>query len=520
MFDQLRSADLLVILLNLGALIAIGIYTSRKSQSSDAYFLANRSMPGWVVGISLMATIISSMTFLAMPGFAYQQDWRYIPGHMTYLIANGAALFLFMPFFRAGRFRSAYEYLEHRFGRWARLYAAAGFILFQMFRLGVILYAVSLAIETLSGLSLPWIIVIFGVLVAFYTTAGGLEAVIWTDVLQGFALVGGGLLCVPIVAGLLPGGFEQILVEAQAADKFSVGSTAFSWTEKTLWVNTLLYFFLFLQILSTDQMTVQRYSAMKTDRDARTGVILGGFSTVGVWLYFTFVGTSLYVFYNHFPTSALEGLQPEQVFPYFILTQMPAGLAGLIISGLLAAAMSTLDSSINASSATVTTDFYRRFFAPNREERHYVTVGRWLSVFFGAIMIGAALLIYFTRTQTLMDLQSLIMSILSGGLLGLFLLGFLTRRVGSRAALGATLTVLLLICVWVFVGSEAGARLWPTLNALFPDRFWIIVLANLLLLGLGYLISFFLREDPDRDLTNLTIWTRRDSGKSMEVRSV
>ena len=514
MLEQLRWADLFVIVLNLGVMIAIGVHTSRKSKSPEAYFLANRSMPGWVVGISLMATIISSMTFLAMPGFAYQQDWRYIPGHMTYLIANAAALFLFLPFFRAGRFNSAYEYLERRFGRWARLYAAAGFILFQMFRLGVILYAVSLAIETLSGLPLPWIIIAFGILVAFYTTAGGLEAVIWTDVLQGCALVGGGLLCVPIIAGLLPGGFDQILVEAQAAQKFAVGSTAFSWTEKTLWVNTLLYFFLFLQIMSTDQMTVQRYSAMKTDRDARQGVILGAFSTVGVWLYFTFVGTALYVFYNHFPTPELASLQPEQVFPYFILTRMPAGLAGLIISGLLAAAMSTLDSSINASSATVTTDFYRRLFVPDREERHYVTVGRWLSVFFGAIMIAAALLIYFTRTETLMDLQSLIMSILSGGLLGLFLLGFLTKRVDSRAALVATLTVLGAVCLWVFVGSEAGARWLPALSRFFPDRFWIIVIANLLLLGLGYGLSFVLRRRPDKDLTNLTIWTRRKSAPS------
>ena len=509
MTEQLRWADLLVIFLNLGTMIAIGVHTARKSKSSDAYFLANRSMPGWIVGISLMATIISSMTFLAMPGFAYQQDWRYIPGHMTYLVASAAALFLFMPFFRAGRFRSAYEYLERRFGPWARLYAAAGFILFQMFRLGVILYAASLAIETLSGLPLPWIIIIFGILVAFYTTAGGLEAVIWTDVLQGFALVGGGLLCLPIVAGLLPGGFEQILAEAQAADKFALGSTAFSWTEKTLWVNTLLYFFLFLQFMSTDQMTVQRYSAMKTDRDARKGVIVAAFSTVGVWIYFTFVGTALYVFYNHFPTSELGSLLPEQVFPYFILTQMPAGLAGLIISGLLAAAMSTLDSSINASSATVTTDFYRRFITPDREERHYVTVGRWLSVLFGAVMIGAALLIYFTRTETLMDLQSLIMSILSGGLLGLFLLGFLTRRVDSRSALVATLTVLVGVCLWVFVGSEAGARWWPALNRFFPDRFWIIVFSNLFLLALGYGVSFLLRGRPGKDLSNLTIWTRQ-----------
>jgi SSS family solute:Na+ symporter len=270
-----------------------------------------------------------------------------------------------------------------------------------------------------------------------------------------------------------------------------------------------LYFFLFLQIMSTDQMTVQRYSAMKTDREARKGVILGAFSAVSVWLYFTFVGTALYVFYNHFPTPELSGLAPEQVFPFFILTQMPAGLAGLIVSGLLAAAMSTLDSSINASAATVTTDFYRRLFAPDREEAHYVRVGRWLSVAFGAVMIGAALTIYLTRTETLMDLQSLLMSILSGGLLGLFLLGFLTRRVDSRSAAVATVCVVAGVCLWVFVGSETGTRLWPALAGIFPDRFWIIVLANVALLGLGYLISWLPRKGTARDLKNLTVWTQR-----------
>ena len=316
MLHYLRWPDFLVICLNIGAMIAIGIYTSRKSKSSEAYFLAGRRMPGWVVGISLMSTIISSMTFLAMPGFAFQEDWRYVPGHMTYLIANLAALFLFMPFFRAGRFPSAYAYLERRFGTWARLYAGAGFILFQVFRLGVILYG------RVAGHRDPE-------RVSASPHHRGLRRA--GGVLHHGRRAGGGDLdrraagCGPwweAVSSafrwwptLLPGGLEQILTEASAAGKFSIGSTHFSWDEKTLWVTTLLYFFLFLQIMSTDQMTVQRYSAMKTDREARKGVILGAFSTVSVWLYFTFVGTALYVFYNHFPAPELSGMAPEQVFP-------------------------------------------------------------------------------------------------------------------------------------------------------------------------------------------------------------
>ena len=201
----LRWPDLVVIGFNFLVLVGIGVYCARKNVSSEAYFLANRSMPGWVVGVSLMATLISSMTTLAIPGFTYKEDWRYMPAQFTYLIAVWLAVLFFMPLFRRGHFRSAYEYLERRFGTWARLYAAAGFVLFQMFRLGVILYTVCLPIETMRGISLPWIILFFGIAVATYTILGGLEAVIWTDLIQGIALMAGGLVCLPIIIGLLPG---------------------------------------------------------------------------------------------------------------------------------------------------------------------------------------------------------------------------------------------------------------------------------------------------------------------------
>lgn len=512
----LRWPDLAVIGLNFAVMIAIGISFARRSDSSDAYFLAGRSMSGWVVGMSLMATIVSSMTFLATPGFTYQEDWRYMPAHFTFLISNGLALVLFMPFFRRGHVRSAYEYLERRFGIWARLYAATGFILFQIFRLGVILYAACLAIETMSGFSLPWVIVVFGLLVASYTIAGGLQAVIWTDFVQGLALIGGGVLCLPVLISHLPGGLSQIFTEALADGKFSVGSTAFSWNEKTVWVITLLYFFFFTQLMCTDQMTIQRYCAMRTDREARKGILIATLTTVPVWAYFSFLGTALYVFYKNFPTPELGTMAAEQTLPFFILTQIPAGLAGFIISGLLAAAMSTLDSSINASAATVTTDFYRRLVAPAREERHYVKVGRWMSLAFGAVMIATGLLIHFTRTQTLMDLQTLVVSILSGGLLGLFLTGFLTQRVDSRAALIATACTFAGVCLWLVVGSDTGVGIFPGLSRVLPDPFWIIVFSNIFLFVLGYGLSLLLRSHSRKDLTDLTVWTRKYPDLSTE----
>ena len=504
----MRWQDLVVILLNLAVMVGIGVYCARRTRSADSYFLADRSMPGWVVGFSMMATLISSMTFLAIPGSTFKDDWRFMPGHFLYFIPAAVGYFLFLPFFRRGHVRSAYEYLERRFGTWARLYGAVGFLLFQLFRIGIILYAVSLALHQMSGFSIPVVICSLGVLVAAYTIAGGLQAVIYTDLLQGLCLIAGGLICTPIIAGLLPGGWEQIFTEAYQDGKFGVGSTAFVFDEKTVWVIILVYQFQFLQIFCTDQTMVQRYLAMKTDREARRGFVLGTLLTIPVWLYFAFVGTALYVFYKHFPTPALSGVQPEEVFPYFVLTEIPPGVAGFVIAGLLAAAMSTLDSSINASAATVTTDFYRRFRPSAGDEQHYLRVGRWFSLLFAAMMVGVSLYIHQARTDTLMDVQTVVYSVVSAGLLSLFLLGFLTVRVGSRVAFIATASTVLLVAFWLFLTTEVGAQAFPHLAGLLPNKFWIGVLPHIFLLAVGGLLALFIRRRSNRSLENLTIWTR------------
>jgi SSS family solute:Na+ symporter len=503
-----RWPDLLVIVINLGVLVAIGVYCARKTRSADDYFLANRSMPGWVVAFSIMATIISSMTFLAIPGATFKDDWRFVPAQLLYFIPALLAYWVFMPFFRQGHIRSAYEYLEQRFGTWARLYGAVAFLGFHVFRTGIILYVVSLPFQKMSGLDLPWVIAGLGILVAAYTIAGGLQAVIYTDLIQGIALIAGGLIVTPIIAAQLPGGFGQILSEAAADGKFGVGNTNFfDFDKKTVWVIILVYQFQFLQILCTDQSLVQRYLAMKTDKDARQGLILGTCLTIPVWIYFAFVGTALYVFYQHFPTTALDGTNPEEVFPYFILTKIPAGVAGFVIAGLLAAAMSTLDSSINASASTVTTDFYRRFNT-RRSEQHYLGIGRWASVLFSVIMVGVALVIHFARTETLMDLQTVVYPIVSAGLLSLFLLGFLTVRVGSVPAMVATAATVLLVVVWVVLTTTWGKANFSTVNDWLPNVFWIGVLPNLFLLAVGYGLSLVWPRRNAGSLKDLTIWTR------------
>ncbi len=514
---MIRWPDLVVMALYFGAFIFIGAFFARRQKSAESYFLAGRNMPGWVVGFSLMATVISSMTFLAGPGFAYAENWRYMPTHLGYLAALVVALLLFMPFFRRSRVSSAYEYLERRFGTWARSYAAAGFVLFQIFRMSVILYAVCLPVQTLFNIPMPWIILVVGIVAASYTIAGGLEAVIWTDFLQGVALILGGLICLPIVVGQLPGGFGQILSEAYDDGKLSVGSTAFDLTERTMWVMILLSLFNFLQIGCVDQMTVQRYCAPRTEREARKAIIVGAVLSIPVWVYFTFIGTALYVFYKANPDPGLDDSVPEQVLPYFIFTQVPAGLAGFVISGLMAAAMSTVDSSINAAASTLTNDFYKRFLGHREARGSDLSVGRWFSIALAVVMIGGAMVIHFTRTQTLADLQTVVMSIISGGLLGLFLLGFLTRRVDNRSALISVVLTVAGVIVWLVLASDLGPRLLPGVEQWLPDTFWIIVFANIFLFVIGYGIAWARAARARRDLGGLTVWTMTPTERSDEM---
>ncbi len=508
----LRTADLVVIGLGMALIAAIGVICSRKSRTAGGYFLADRSLPGWAVGFSLMATIVSSMTFLALPAAAYQSNWRHLPANAMYVLALPVAWLLFIPFYRAGGLQSAYEYLERRFGLWARLYAGSAFILFHVARMGLILFVASESLQLMIGRREDWIldavIVVFGVIVAGYTVLGGLRAVIWTDVLQGVTLIGGGLICLPILLGGIPDGLSGLLAVADEHDKMSFGVSAGDVAGHTLGATMLTKLIVFLQILGTDQTTVQRYMAASSRREANRALWIGGLLTFPVWAYFLFVGTALFVFYRFQFDPAIAGLEPEQIFSHFIITKVPAGVAGFVIVGLIAAAMSTLDSSINAIAATLTNDFYRRLWRRDRDDHHYGRVGRGLSLATGAVMIGSGLLIHASRTaEGVEDVQTKLLSILGGGLLGLFLLGLLTRRATGRSAATATAVSVALVTGWVALGSGAAAAWFPALHEQVLDTFWVGVVANPLLFAIGWVLGGRTGGSDGRSLDGLTVWT-------------
>ena len=514
----LRPLDLIVILAFLAVCIGIGIYCSRRSKSADNYFLAGRKMPGWVVGFSLMATLVSSMTFMASPGFAYVKDWRYMPNSFLFIIPIIFGMTIFMPIFRKTNINSAYEYLEHRFGRWARVYAAIGYILMQIARLGLVLYTVSLAVHVMLGpqlgeaVTMEWVIILLGVAVGIYTIAGGLEAVMWTDLLNGFALIIGGAICLPIVLLKVPGGFSELLSVAHANGKLIPKEIMhFSFNKETVWM--LLMPMIFNALWCTEQSTVQRYIAPKTDREAKKALIVSFFTVVPVWVYFTFIGTAIYVFYkaNPDPLIAEIAKEPEKVLPFFVLTQVPAGLAGFVIAGLIAAATSSLDSSINACASTLTNDFYQILHGKKRDAKHYLNFGRWASVAFGVIMIGLALFIHLTRTKTIQDLQAILGQVLTAGLFALFMLGLITKRIGNRATLTATIITVLTACLWLYLDSPNGRNLFPAIAPHLPVKFWFGTLLNIELFTLALISSYLFKWTNKKDIKNLSIFTMDDN---------
>ena len=499
-----RWPDLAVIGLFFSTIIFIGFRCARKNKSSEAYFLAERSLPGWAVGFSLMATLISSLSFLALPAFTYGSDWRWNIECITYPIIMLVALKWFIPFYRKAHYGSAYEYLEQRFGIWARVYVSIGFILTQFLRMGLILYSVSLVMKAMFGLGVPWIILIFGIVVLIYAVLGGLLAIIWTDVVQGTALMVGGLICLPIMLHHLPGGFAQIIQEALAAvtpdgtHKMSLGPTELTLSSMSRWVVFLSTLVMYAQWACTDQMFVQRYCAPKSEREARKSLCFGVCSSALIWIYFSFIGTALWVFYRTFPSPDVANMKAEEIFPFWILSQVPLGLAGFVVAGLIMAALSTLDSSINASAQTVVADYYRRLLVKDANERHYVWVGRCVSIVFGAVMIGVAMVIHFTRTKTLVEINAVFIGVFGSGLLAIFLLGFATKRATSNATLIATACTLVGVTIWLFLDSDIGAKTFPQFEGKLPHKLWINVFSNMFLFVLAYAISLVLKRDKKR----------------------
>lgn len=442
---MLHFLDYAIIITSLIVSVGVGVGFSRNQSSTAQYFAAGSHMPSWAVGMSIFATLVSSVTFLAYPGSGFGSNWvLLVQGIMVPLTVIFMIGFV-VPLYRNVIGLSAYEYFEKRFGYFARVYSSLGFILAHFSKMGTVFFLLALAISSMTGVN-PYIIIIcLGIAVILLTVLGGMEAIIWLDVIQGFLLIFGGLMALIVLVLKIDGGLGQVIQVAWAQDKMSLGSLDWDFVNLTFWVMAINGVFYAIQKYGTDQTIVQRYLTASSDRDAIQASLTGVILVVPVWTLFMFIGTALWVYYTGGGADLPADLRADAVFPYFIMNELPVGVVGLIIAALMAAAISSLDSDLNCLAAVGVDDYYSRI-RPNSSDAERTLVGKIIVVLAGIGAIAVASLYVNAGDKGVLGVVFMLYAIFSGGIAGIFLLGVLVPRANKQG-----LYIGIAVCV-VFTG--------------------------------------------------------------------
>ena len=513
----MRTADTSIIAAYLLVLVLVGVGVSRRQKTTDSYFVAGRSLPGWAAGISLLATIITSVTFIAYPGAAYAGNWSLLGPGILFVVVMASIGPVVVPFFRHAVSMSAFEYFGKRFGPQARMYSSFAFAAGHFAKMGFVFYLLALSVSSFTGWPVTLLIVGLGALAVFYTFVGGLKAVIWTDVVQGAMLWTG----VVVTIGLLllsshshPGAMLHLIA---ARHKMSLGSMHFDLARSNFWTLAIYGLFFYLQKYTADQTVVQRYLAASSDREAMRGIALGASLCLPVWTAFMFIGSLLWAFYQ-LGGSALPAAitRPDQVFPYFMVAQKPPGVGGLILAALFGAAMSMLASDLNCLGLILVEDFYSYFF-PRHSDAQRLRFGKTSIVLCGGLAIAVALRLTSTRGSAL-ALYYTATAILAGGLAGLFLLAFLSRRAG-RAAAWAGIIANLAFTAWATLTVNGGNM--QHLGAWnYPwNKYTIGAVGNVLLLAVGLLTAVFFPIRTEASSRH-TLWDWLAEDKQSHVHAI
>ncbi|MEC7906148.1 MAG: sodium:solute symporter [Verrucomicrobiota bacterium] len=504
MHPSFAPLDWIVLIAYFVATIGIGCFFYRKTRTTDGFTAGNRSIPGWVCGLSIFATFLSSISYLANAGKTFVSDWNAFVFSLTVPIGTWVAVRWFLPYYRKSQHVSAYAALEDRFGLWARLYASFFYMLTQLARMAVVMYLVALPMQVIFGWNIMAILLFVGISVTLYSFVGGVLAVIWTDAIQAIVLIAGAVIALGVMLVKMPGGAGQIFEVASAHDKFSLGSFSLEMAEKTFWTLILFGIAENLRNFGIDQSYIQRYIASKSDEEAKRGLWIAGWLYVPMSAVFFFIGTALFAFYSADKVIEIETTSPlwesialedlnqvrqvvarqellqqgadsnsvgfaasqaqlaskkgieelgDRVFPYFIATQLPPGITGLLIAAVFAAGMSTISTSLNSSATLFMTDYYRRLINPGASERKQMGALYLATFLWGAAGTCLALLLV-QVTQSALDMWWTLSGIFSGGMVGLFLLGLISQRARNPQAVTAVMLGLVVI-LWMSLPKVA-----------------------------------------------------------------
>ncbi|MBX3422086.1 MAG: sodium:solute symporter [Pirellulaceae bacterium] len=536
MVVHFTSIDWIVLAVYFVGVMLLGFsFYWRSRASADQFTAGGRTLPGWLVGLSIFATYLSSISYLALPGKSFATNWNYFFFSLGLPIAALFASWYFLPMYRAQGEVSAYALLERRFGRWARIYASTFYLIFQIARIGFVMYLMALPMSVIFGWDIMVNLLITGTVVTLYSLVGGIVAVIWADAIQAIVLLLGALIAVLVIMLGMPEGPRQVFDLGIEHHKFSPGSLSLlSLSQTTVWLLVAYGVFENLKNFGIDQSYIQRYIAAKSQSEAQRALWLSAWMYVPVSALFFFIGSSLFAFYQTQPAEKqevrrivahqrlmqqgidagwseqsagswkwsddyeqqVESLASElndsdiadRVFPHFIAAHLPVGVTGLLVAAIFAAGMSTVSTSLNSSATLVMYDFYRPL-VPKAGERQMVRVLYAATLVWGILGTGTSLALI-PLTQTVLDVWWKVSSVLGSGLLGLFLLGVLCPAANSRHAV-LSIVFGSLVIAWMIVSPTQS---WPPsldrLRSPFHE-YLVIVVGTLSIVGCGFVLSRF-----------------------------
>jgi len=501
--------DLAIIFIYLVGMILVGVYFSRKNKNSEQFTKASGLIPGWAIGLSIYATFLSSNTFLGVPGKSFGGNWNAFVFSISMPLAAWVASKYFVPFYRNTGEISAYTHLEKRFGAWARVYAVVCFLLTQLARMGSIFFGIALSLQALTGYSMQMIMIVMGICIIVYTVLGGIEAVIWTEVVQAIVKTLGALLILYLIVTNMPGGVSKIVEIGKSADKFSLGSFKFDFFGSSFWVVLLYGFFINLNNFGMDQNYIQRYHTASSSKAASKSIWLCVWLYIPASLLFFIIGSCLYAYYEVNPelvqsikhqvaierlplhASATEVLKVQnalvpsdygdKIMPHFMVTKIPVGLVGLIVSAILSAAMSTISSGMNASATVFSVDIYKRYFKPGITEKQNLSLLHLATVGFG--LLGMIAGIAMIGVKSILDVWWELSGIFAAGMLGLFLLGIISRQSKNHEAITATIIGIAVI-IWMTFSSLLPPEYEVFRNPLHKNMIIVIGTLTIFLTGL------------------------------------
>ena len=505
-FLMIAGLDWLVLALYGGVVVALGIRAARSERTVEDYFLGGRKMPWVLVMLSIYATSASALTFIGVPGAAFGGDFHYLQLGFGDLVGRILIAMLLLTAYYKGRVTTVYEFLGQRFGPRSRDAGTGFFIITRLLASGVRLAGCAIALSVVFSMPLNTAIALIALTALIYTTLGGIKAVIWTDTLQFCLFIGGAAIALITIWLALPGGFSEFLSVGSEFGKFKIFHVSANPAHKDFFLNlnnpsSLVAGFLFgcfttFAALGTDQDLVQRMLTCEKVKQSQKALIWTAIMNFPITLLFLSVGTALFVYYRAFPDSAVDAMvaakRNDYIFPYFIKVIMVPGLRGFLIAGLLAAAMSSLDSALNALSSTAYIDIYKNYIRPDADGAHAIKVSRGFVILFAVLLVLIAMM--FGNAESILWLGFRIVGYTYGPMLGIFLLAVLTKRRGKDIVNPFVMVSGVLLVIFLTAESIGVLQALRTI-LLYPlgiDRIawpWAIVLGTLWTLGVGSLFS-------------------------------